>query len=168
MITGAGTSRSIASATVQRPSPLSETYGAMPSIPGFSASARAVRSRSHDRTTLPLRQSSAICARSSANSCLCLRIEKPSAYACIIPYSIPLCTIFVKWPAPVGPTCPHPWSFAGASVSKMGRRRFTASADPPTMRLSPSVNPQMPPLVPASTNRTPRSATIAPRRIDSL
>ena len=25
-------------------------------------------------------------------------ISKPSAYACIIPYSMPLWTIFTKWP----------------------------------------------------------------------
>jgi len=35
VITGAGTSRSIASATVQRPSPESDTNGAMPFIVGF-------------------------------------------------------------------------------------------------------------------------------------
>src|SRR5690606_13730726 len=53
VITGAGTSRSIASATVQRPSPESGTNGAMPSIVGFLSSASAVRSSSHERTTLP-------------------------------------------------------------------------------------------------------------------
>src|SRR5690606_17389539 len=52
VITGAGTSRSIASATVQRPSPESGTNGAMPSIVGFLSSASAVRSSSHERTTL--------------------------------------------------------------------------------------------------------------------
>ena len=29
--------------------------------------------------------------------------SKPSAYACMSPYSMPLCTIFTKWPAPSGP-----------------------------------------------------------------
>ena len=29
----------------------------------------------------------------------------PSAIAAIIPYSIPLWTIFTKWPAPLGPQC---------------------------------------------------------------
>ena len=33
------------------------------------------------------------------------RILKPSAYAAMSPYSIPLCTIFTKWPAPGGPQC---------------------------------------------------------------
>jgi len=36
---------------------------------------------------------------------------------------------------PAGPTCPHPASFAGASVSKIGRSRSTASLGPPIMRL---------------------------------
>ena len=31
--------------------------------------------------------------------------SKPSAYACIRPYSMPLWTIFTKWPAPAGPQC---------------------------------------------------------------
>ena len=33
------------------------------------------------------------------------RIANPSAYAAIIPYSIPLWTILTKWPAPFGPQC---------------------------------------------------------------
>ena len=32
-------------------------------------------------------------------------ISNPSAYDCISPYSIPLWTIFTKWPAPEPPTC---------------------------------------------------------------
>ena len=32
----------------------------------------------------------------------------PSAIAAIIPYSIPLWTIFTKWPAPFGPQCRYP------------------------------------------------------------
>ena len=35
------------------------------------------------------------------NSEACM-ISKPSASDCIIPYSIPLWTIFTKWPAPDG------------------------------------------------------------------
>ena len=35
-------------------------------------------------------------------------ISKPSASDCIIPYSIPLWTIFTKCPAPDGPTCAWP------------------------------------------------------------
>ncbi len=29
----------------------------------------------------------------------------PSAYAAMIPYSIPLWIILTKWPAPLGPQC---------------------------------------------------------------
>src|SRR6202035_5167851 len=68
VITGAGTSRSIASETVQRPSPESETYGAMPAISGFSFNAILSRSSSQDRTTLPVRQISDTWCMSSANS----------------------------------------------------------------------------------------------------
>ena len=42
----------------------------------------------------------------------------PSAKACIIPYSMPLWTIFVKCPAPTGPTWAKPPS--GARASKIG------------------------------------------------
>ena len=57
-----------------------------------------------------------ISARSRLNSSFFLKIAKPSANACIIPYSIPLCTIFTKCPEPLGPTYPQPVSADGASV----------------------------------------------------
>src|SRR3546814_7150685 len=50
--TGADPSRSLASATVQGPSPESGTNGAMPSLVGFLSSASAVRSRRPKRPTL--------------------------------------------------------------------------------------------------------------------
>ena len=58
--------------------------------------------------------------------------SKPSAYACISPYSIPLWTIFVKWPAPDG---------ADVRVAVLRRERrehrlepLTGSSSPPTIR----------------------------------
>ena len=51
--------------------------------------------------------------RSTSNS-ECSMISKPSAYACISPYSIPLCTIFVKWPAP---------GCADVRIAVLGRER---------------------------------------------
>ena len=58
-------------------------------------------------------------------------ISKPSAIDCIIPYSIPLWTIFTKWPAPDGPTCAWPpgsvRSFTNGSIC------LYASASPPTI-----------------------------------
>ena len=81
-------------------------------------------------------------------------ISKPSAYDCISPYSMPLCTIFTKCPAPDAPTCAYPSS--GASVSKIGSSRFTGSSSPPTIRQKPTSRPQMPPETPASAKCTPR------------
>ncbi len=46
----------------------------------------------------------AISCRSRSNSDFSIT-SKPSAYACISPYSIPLWTIFTKCPAPDAPTC---------------------------------------------------------------
>src|SRR6185369_1720837 len=60
--TCAGTASSMAAASVQRPSPESATLPAKSPRSGLLASAAAVRSRSHEVTTLPRRQSSATSA----------------------------------------------------------------------------------------------------------
>ena len=94
VITGAGTSWSIASWTVQRPSPESSTkpLRCWRSWP-LALNARAASSSNHERTTEPCIQRSEIPARSSSYDEACM-ISKPSAYACIRPYSMPLWTIF--------------------------------------------------------------------------
>jgi hypothetical protein len=85
----------------------------------------------------------------------------------MIPYSIPLWTIFTKWPPPDAPQCSQPRSSVpgspvrpgvrgaaskpDASVSKIGASRSTASVSPPIMRQKPRSRPNTPPLVPAST-----------------
>jgi hypothetical protein len=169
--TGAGTPSSIAACDVQRPSPESETRPEKFSSAGLCASAAAVRSSSHDPTTLPRRQTSAISGMSksywyssglrsgvvsasiscSARPMSALsRMFRPSANAAIIPYSIPLWTIFTKWPAPLGPQCSQPCSAGagspsrpgvrsaastpGASDEKNGSRRSTAVSSPPIIR----------------------------------
>src|SRR5439155_2816630 len=90
---GAGTLWSMASRTVQRPSPESATQ---PLICSRSEPSRlkasAASSISHERITLPWFQSSAMAARSSSKSDACM-MSKPSPMACITPYSIPLWTI---------------------------------------------------------------------------
>src|ERR671925_392271 len=70
----------------------------------------------------------ATCSKSSPNSDS-FSTSNPSPYACISPYSMPLWTIFVKWPAPTGPTCTKPPS--GARASKIGRTTATCSSSPP-------------------------------------
>src|SRR5262245_56826558 len=62
--TGIGTLWASASPSVHRPSPESSTYASSFASPGSSASARAVSSSNHDRTTLPCIQSEATFARS--------------------------------------------------------------------------------------------------------
>src|SRR5260221_5642956 len=57
---GTGTDSSIAASTVQRPSPVSSTQPLMPASSGSCDRPRAMRSSSHERTTLPVRQASAI------------------------------------------------------------------------------------------------------------
>ena len=46
--------------------------------------------------------------------------SKPSAYACMSPYSIPLWTIFTKWPAPAGRRAP---AVLGREASRTRARR---------------------------------------------
>ena len=125
-MTCAGTPSSTAAITVQRPSPESLTRPPNFSSFGSSASASAVRSRSQLDTTLPRRQSSAtfatsmsywyasgsrsgVVSASVATASLPMpawrMMLKPSAYAAISAYSMPLCTIFTKCPAPAGPQC---------------------------------------------------------------
>ena len=92
---------------------------------GDACSDAAVRSSSHDAMTLPRRHTSLTAARSisyryssgsrsgavsASNSAVpcspalawCSMLS-PSAYARHHAYSMPLCTIFTKWPAPGGP-----------------------------------------------------------------
>ena len=78
--TGAGTLRSMASFTVQRPIPESCTIGAMSLSSGPSASkARWTSSRSHDRMTLPCCHTREIRVTSRSKPGLALRMAKPSA-----------------------------------------------------------------------------------------
>src|SRR6185437_8033623 len=94
VITGAGTSRSIASCTVQRPSPESSTQPLRSASDASREKAVTASSLSHDRTTLPCCHTSEICSRSSFGKIFdACRISYPSAYACSNPYSMPLCTI---------------------------------------------------------------------------
>src|ERR1043166_826141 len=65
VITGAGTSRSIASCTVHRPSPESATQPLSDASDASRSNAFAASALSHDRTTLPRSHTLAICARSS-------------------------------------------------------------------------------------------------------
>ena len=61
--TGTGAPSSMAARIVHRPSPESDTLPEKFESVGSLASALAVRSRSHDATTLPRRQTSATSAR---------------------------------------------------------------------------------------------------------
>jgi hypothetical protein len=80
----------------------------------------------------------------------------PSAYACMIPYSTPLCTILTKCPAPGPPQCNQPYSalvalenlsvrgaavMPGASALKIGAQTDTAPLAPPTIRQYPRSKP---------------------------
>ena len=92
-------------------------------------------------------------------------IDSPSAIAAIMPYSIPLCTILTKCPAPDGPQCRYPWDAwdpgarpgvgstlpsPGAIVLKIGSSRSTAAESPPIIRQYPRSRPHTPPEVPTS------------------
>src|SRR5688572_2582812 len=73
------------------------------------------------------------------------------------PYSIPLCTILTKWPAPSGPTwvTQGPESVLAAIPSSTGCRRFQASLVPPGISDGPRRAPSSPPETPIPTKLTP-------------
>ena len=75
VMTGAGTSRSMASFTVQRPSPESSTYPLSADRSTSFANARSASSLSHERTTLPRFHTAEICFRSSLKSLDACRIS---------------------------------------------------------------------------------------------
>ena len=111
------------------------------------------------------------------------RMFMPSAIAPIIPYSMPLWTIFTKCPAPLGPQWRYPCSEVdtspsrpgvrsaastpGASEAKTGSTCAKASASPPIIRLYPRSSPHTPPLVPQSRRRIPCLASFFPWRMSS-
>ena len=102
---------SMASWSIHRPSPESSIRPANADSSGSLLSAAAARSMSQDEMTLELRHASAIASSFRSNFSLAgdaefavaSRRSKPSAIACIMPYSIPLWTIFTKRPEPEAP-----------------------------------------------------------------
>ena len=126
--TGAGTA--VVDGGLQRPAAFAgvrDAAGEVVERRDRSASASAVRSSSHERDdaaappdlgdrrrgrsrTGSVRDGAAAWSRRRpscvrAPALACARMLKPSAYAAISPYSMPLWTIFTKWPAPAGPQC---------------------------------------------------------------
>ena len=84
-------------------------------------------------------------------------------------YSMPLCTIFTKWPAPFSPICVthgSPSAFA-AMDSKIGLSVFQDSALPPGIIEGPSRAPSSPPDTPQPTKCSPRALIAFSRRIVS-
>ena len=82
-----------------------------------------------------------------------------SAMSCMSAYSMPLCTIFTKWPAPSGPTCTQhgsPSTLAEMSSSS-GPSDSYDSGEPPGMMLGPCSAPSSPPDTPVPTKCRPRS-----------
>ena len=51
-----------------------------------------------------------------------------------MPYSMPLWSILVKCPAPIGPTCAQPRSGAGAKDFRTGSMVFATAGVAPTIR----------------------------------
>ncbi len=90
--------------------------------------------------------------------------------SCMSAYSMPLCTIFTKCPAPSGPTCVvqgTPSTFA-AIASSMGPRACHDSAEPPGMIDGPLSAPSSPPDTPMPTKWMPWSRRAASRRRVSM
>jgi hypothetical protein len=93
-----------------------------------------------------------------------------SQISCMSPYSMPLCTIFTKWPAPPGPMCTTQGSppTRAAIASNTGRSSCQVDAGPPGMMLGPLRAPSSPPETPAPTKRRPLPESQASRRSVSV
>src|SRR4051812_8083783 len=81
-------------------------------------------------------------------------------------YSMPLCTILTKWPAPSAPMCVQhgsPSTLAEMS-SNSGPRDSYDSFEPPGMMLGPCSAPSSPPETPLPTKCSPRSRSDFSRR----
>ena len=137
VITGAGTSRSIASCTVQRPSPESATYGAMPSSFGVLPQRRGGEvEQPRAARRCPCRQISATCVQVERRGRSCARGSRSPRRRPASGRTRSRCGSSSRSaPRPWARRAPQPRSFAGARVSKTGRRRSTAALSPPTMRL---------------------------------
>ena len=71
--------------------------------------------------------------------------------SCMSPYSMPLWTIFTKWPAPPSPTHSQqglPASVCAAIFWKIGLTAAHALGEPPGMMEGPSNAPSSPPETP--------------------
>ena len=92
-----------------------------------------MRSSSHDRITVPSRQERKTSVTLSVSSAVSSS-SQPSAYACMMAYSMPLWTILEKCPAPTFPACTAPKSPSGLRVSKAACTLAMSAASPPYIR----------------------------------
>ncbi len=90
--------------------------------------------------------------------------------SCMSAYSMPLCTIFTKWPAPSWPTCvTHGSPSATAAIDfRIGPSVAQASSEPPGMIEGPRRAPSSPPETPMPTKLMPVSRTAFSRRMVSV
>ena len=99
----------------------------------------------------------------------CLSRSYASAISCMSAYSMPLCTILTKWPAPSWPT----WvtqgspSATAAIERKIGPSVCHDSSDPPGMIDGPSSAPSSPPEMPVPTKWMPVALMRASRAMVS-
>ncbi len=89
--------------------------------------------------------------------------------SCMSAYSMPLCTIFTKWPAPSVPMwVTHGSPSATAAIDlRIGPRVSQASFDPPGMIEGPFSAPSSPPEMPVPTKLRPFSRRSCSRRMVS-
>ncbi len=89
--------------------------------------------------------------------------------SCMSAYSMPLCTILTKWPAPSWPTCVTQGSPSATAAMdfRIGPSVIQDSSEPPGMIEGPVRAPSSPPEIPAPTKLMPVSRTAFSRRMVS-
>ncbi len=89
---------------------------------------------------------------------------------CMSPYSIPLCTIFTKWPAPSSPTQSQQGTLFSTFAEMDWKISFTwgqAAGEPPGMIEGPNKAPSSPPETPVPMYNKPLLSTYFVRRVVS-
>ena len=115
----------------------------------------------------PFHSSKTTASASLSKPLRCFSNAYASEISCISPYSIPLCTIFTKWPAPPAPIHSQqgvPSSSLAAMPCRISFTSGQASAEPPGITDGPCKAPSSPPEMPVPTKYMPFSSTSFTRR----
>mmetsp|Transcript_7781 Transcript_7781/g.31216 ORF Transcript_7781/g.31216 Transcript_7781/m.31216 type:complete len:224 (+) Transcript_7781:1855-2526(+) len=138
----------------------------LPDWSSFLAKMMLEISMRYDSNSASFHSVNAAASSSFVNPPTVFNTSYASEMSCMSPYSMPLCTILTKFPAPPGPTyVTHaPESVCALTGFKISAMISYASLDPPGIMDGPLRAPSSPPLTPMPTYSNPFSAASFDRR----